>query len=67
MRLVPSPDARSESVRFSEVLAALSFALDTFADPNSFSRLQRNGMSRDFSWDAQARLYGELYQRLVSL
>jgi len=28
VRLVPTSDARAESVRFSEVLAALSFALD---------------------------------------
>ncbi len=41
-------------------------ALDTFANPESWRLLQRNGMSRDFSWDAQGGKYIELYQRMLA-
>ena len=44
---------------------AIQSALDTFANPDSWSALQRNGMQRDFSWDAQAGKYIALYQRML--
>ena len=45
---------------------ALAFALETYADPEAWKHLMRNGMSRDFSWDRQGALYVELYRRLTA-
>jgi starch synthase len=33
--------------------------------PRDFARLQRRAMAQDFSWDASARRYAELYARLT--
>lgn len=46
--------------------AALDAALDLYASPLSWSRLIHNGMSRDFSWGAQGRLYEALYQDVLA-
>jgi starch synthase len=39
-------------------------ALATYRDGTAWSRMQQNGMSADFSWAAQARLYELVYARL---
>ena len=44
---------------------ALESALATFKHPDSWERLVRNGMSRDFSWERQGERYVEMYRRLV--
>ncbi len=44
--------------------AALHTALDLHAAPDHWSRLMRNGMSRDFSWKRQGARYVELYESL---
>jgi starch synthase len=44
---------------------ALDYALDTFSHRDTWERLMRNGMAKDFSWDVQGREYVELYGRLV--
>jgi starch synthase len=44
---------------------ALDVALDAYRDPVRWRRLMLNGMSRDFSWDKQAKLYELVYQRLL--
>lgn len=51
-----SPDAFSNCVRE---------ALLVFSDKPRWERLQRNGMSQDFSWENAARQYSELYRQLV--
>lgn len=43
---------------------AIEAALSLYRDPATWSRLIANGMAQDFSWDASARLYEELYRRL---
>jgi starch synthase len=43
---------------------SLDEALATFAHPQHWRILQRNGMSRDFSWERQGRHYEALYARL---
>src|ERR1700689_5883338 len=40
---------------------ALNTALDWYGQPELWSRLVRNGMSRDFSWRRQAAQYVQLY------
>lgn len=42
-------------------------ALDTYAQPNLWRALMLNGMRADFSWDASARRYVDLYQKLVGV
>ena len=46
---------------------AIGYALETLRDRRAFARLQQNAMAKDFSWDRQARLYEELYARLLKL
>ncbi|MDX1502296.1 MAG: glycogen synthase [Thermoanaerobaculia bacterium] len=45
---------------------ALEAALGLFPDRAAWRRLMRNGMSRDFSWQKQIRIYRELYRRLAA-
>jgi starch synthase len=44
---------------------ALGAALDLYADRESWSRIMRNGMRKDFSWRSQGREYERLYQQLI--
>jgi starch synthase len=44
---------------------ALDYALDTYPHRETWERLQKNGMSKDFSWDVQGREYVDLYRRLA--
>jgi starch synthase len=44
---------------------ALNTALDLYAQPAHWSRLMRNGMARDFSWQHQGGEYLALYRRLI--
>jgi starch synthase len=48
------------------MLACLDRALSLYAQPVMWRRLQRNAMSRDFSWDTSARRYLDLYRKLTS-
>ncbi len=45
---------------------ALSTALQTYRDPAAWRQLQANGMAKDYSWAAQARIYETLFSRLGS-
>jgi starch synthase len=44
---------------------AMNFALDLYAEPAEWSRLVRNGMSQDFSWQRRTGEYVALYRRLA--
>jgi starch synthase len=45
---------------------ALNTALDLYATPRHWTRLVKNGMQRDFSWQRQGGKYVALYQRLIA-
>ncbi len=45
---------------------AIEAALATYRDPAQWKRLIQNGMSKDFSWDAQGKLYELVYDRLLA-
>lgn len=45
--------------------AAIARALRTFAEPERWETIQRNGMRADFSWKQSGRLYAELYASLM--
>jgi starch synthase len=45
---------------------AVETAMDLYQDRPAWRRLMANGMSRDYSWARQTRLYEQLYSRLVT-
>lgn len=49
------------------LLAAIRTALAAYKDQTSWQTLMRNGMSKDFSWDASAREYVKVYERVRHL
>ena len=48
------------------LLTGVGRALAAYRDKKLWRQLQKNGMARDFSWDASARLYLELYASLLA-
>jgi starch synthase len=46
------------------LLLTIKQALDAYRDQTSWQALMRNGMGRDFSWNASAREYGKIYDRV---
>jgi starch synthase len=44
---------------------ALNAALDLHAQPAHWTRMVRNGMAQDFSWERQGALYVDLYERVL--
>jgi len=47
------------------LLNTLRWALDVFRDRATWQRIQREGMTQDFSWDASARQYVKVYERAL--
>jgi starch synthase len=47
------------------LLAAVVRAVSTWRDRASWRALQRNGMARDFGWEASARRYAAIYAQLA--
>jgi starch synthase len=43
---------------------ALNYALDLHQDRKQWKQVVRNGMSQDFSWDRQGRIYQDLFRAL---
>jgi starch synthase len=56
---------RFEEYTAQALLDTLRWALDTYADRAAWRRMQRAGMSQDFSWDASARQYVKVYERAL--
>jgi len=46
------------------LLLTVREALKAFRDQTSWQVLMRNGMTKDFSWNASAREYGKIYERV---
>jgi starch synthase len=46
------------------LLLTIKHALQDFRDQTSWQVLMRNGMNKDFSWNASAREYGKIYERV---
>jgi len=49
------------------LLLTVKQALQSYRDQTSWQVLMRNGMSKDFSWNASAREYGKVYDRVKQL
>jgi len=47
------------------LLGAIERCALAYRDPVAWRALQRNGMARDFSWDAAAQAYAGIYARLA--
>ncbi len=45
---------------------AIEAALGQYRDRSAWNQLVENGMAMNFSWDAQGKLYEELYRRLTA-
>ena len=45
------------------LLLTIKEALKAFRDQTSWQALMRNGMNKDFSWNASAREYGRVYEK----
>jgi len=45
--------------------SAVGAALEAYHDRDAWANRMRSGMSKDFSWDASARRYQQLYQALL--
>jgi len=46
------------------LLLTIKHALQAYRDQTSWQVLMRNGMGKDFSWNASAREYGKVYERV---
>jgi len=46
------------------LLLTIKHALKAFRDQTSWQLLMRNGMNKDFSWNASAKEYGRIYERV---
>jgi starch synthase len=46
------------------LLLTIKQALVAFQDRTSWQVLMRNGMNKDLSWNASAREYGKIYERV---
>jgi starch synthase len=47
------------------MLTALRRAIEAYADRPSWRRIQKAGMAKDFSWDASARDYVDVYEESI--
>jgi starch synthase len=49
------------------LLLTIKQALQAFRDQTSWQGLMRNGMAKDFSWNASAREYGKIYEKVKQM
>ena len=49
------------------LLLAVKAALQAYRDQTSWQVLMKNGMGKDFSWNASAREYGKVYERVKQM
>jgi starch synthase len=48
-----------------ELLEAIKRALRVYQDSEAWTKLMKNGMQKDFSWQASAKKYEDLYQKAL--
>ncbi len=49
----------------SAIAATVQRALEMYKDKKTWRKIQKNGMKRDFSWDASAKKYYDLYKMAI--
>lgn len=67
-----SPQSSGNGLKFEEysssaLLAKVREARRLYSDTQQWNRIMLNGMACDFSWDASAKRYVELYEEAISL
>ena len=60
------PGLRSRVFACRRCLSTLRWALGVYEDRQAWRRIQAAGMRQDFSWDASARQYVEVYERATA-
>ena len=55
-----------DGVGYDALCAALSRAAELYRHPETWQRLQKNGMKCDFSWKASGKAYADLYRSLAA-
>jgi starch synthase len=58
--VLPAIDAKS-------LAATVKQAVKAYGDPRTWQRIQKNGMKKDFSWEASAKRYVQLYHKCLLL
>ena len=48
------------------MIRELKRALKLFEDKKSWTRIMKNGMKSDFSWDSSAKKYTDLYRTILA-
>jgi starch synthase len=48
-----------------ELLKSIQHAVKLYAEKGAWQKIQRNGMSKDFSWESSAKQYITLYRKLL--
>ena len=48
-----------------DLLKAIDRALTAFLDKDSWQKLMRNGMAKDYGWEKSAREYVEVYEEVL--
>ena len=56
-----------DEMKMDSLMPAIERALAAYREPAAWIEVQRAGMGRDFSWNAAARRYADLYLRLATL
>ena len=59
----PGTGFKFEEATAADLGAAVEQALEAFQDREAWTRRMRLGMAQDFSWDASAKAYRELYAK----
>ncbi len=54
-----------EKYNSSDMLKAIQRALKVYADDGAWKKIIKNGMGKDFSWEASAKKYIQLYRSLA--
>jgi starch synthase len=48
------------------MLSTVKLAMQVYANQAIWLKIVKNGMSKDFSWEASARKYIQLYKKLMA-
>jgi starch synthase len=57
--VVASPDSKA-------LIQTMKLAVKTYKDHKTWSRIQKNGMKKDFSWEVSAKKYVQLYHKCIA-
>ena len=65
-RQLTSCEGRAHDRAYAVALGGIRRAFTTFMAKDRLNSMRRSAMSRSFSWDVSAALYGALYRKALS-